>query len=272
MEVGPLWFATSAVSEAAAIVARLLADSPDGINVGAVRDTLGASRKHVVPLLKYFDATGVTRRRGDLRIGGPRLPQGRALTRARRPSSRATIPARGGRPRAVQRHRAASTGAFMTTPKASGSASSQEWFPSTTTPGVPTATQRASKLARGMIWSRLDHRATTGSLRALRSSSSAVRSAFRASWAACHTALGLRRALGRASSRNTGRTRVSWGNGSTSPGRCRPQSHSGRFAIDRTRRPATLHVDPPTELTSTSSLTRSGNRSATVMATPPPNE
>jgi selenocysteine-specific elongation factor len=74
-QVGPLWFATSAVSDAAAIVARLLADSPEGIGVGAVRDALGASRKHVVPLLEYFDATGVTRRRGDLRIGGPRLPQ-----------------------------------------------------------------------------------------------------------------------------------------------------------------------------------------------------
>jgi len=74
VEVGPLWFATSAVSDAAAIVARLLADSPDGVSVGAVRDALGASRKHVVPLLEHFDATGVTRRRGDLRIGGPRLP------------------------------------------------------------------------------------------------------------------------------------------------------------------------------------------------------
>jgi selenocysteine-specific elongation factor len=75
VEVGPLWFAASAVSDAAAVVARLLAESPEGINVGAVRDALGASRKHVVPLLEYFDATGVTRRRGDLRIGGPRLPQ-----------------------------------------------------------------------------------------------------------------------------------------------------------------------------------------------------
>ena len=75
VQVGPLWFATSAVADAAAIVARLLTGSPDGLSVGAVRDALGASRKHVVPLLEHFDATGITRRRGDVRIGGPRLPQ-----------------------------------------------------------------------------------------------------------------------------------------------------------------------------------------------------
>jgi hypothetical protein len=40
-----------------------------------VRDGLGTTRKHALPLLAHFDATGVTRRRGDLRIGGPRLPE-----------------------------------------------------------------------------------------------------------------------------------------------------------------------------------------------------
>jgi selenocysteine-specific elongation factor len=39
-----------------------------------VRDGLGTTRKHALPLLAQLDATGVTRRRGDLRIGGPRLP------------------------------------------------------------------------------------------------------------------------------------------------------------------------------------------------------
>jgi hypothetical protein len=39
-----------------------------------VRDDLGTTRKHALPLLSHFDATGVTRRRGDVRIGGPRLP------------------------------------------------------------------------------------------------------------------------------------------------------------------------------------------------------
>ena len=110
VEVGPLWFATSAVSEAAAIVARLLADSPDGMTVGAVRDALGASRKHVVPLLEHFDATGVTRRRGDLRIGGPRLPQARLDPgRAARAAGRRSRPGAVG-PRAPRRRGPASTG------------------------------------------------------------------------------------------------------------------------------------------------------------------
>jgi hypothetical protein len=39
-----------------------------------VRDALGSSRKHTLPLLNHLDTTGVTRRRGDVRIGGPRLP------------------------------------------------------------------------------------------------------------------------------------------------------------------------------------------------------
>ena len=43
----------------------------------------------------------------------------------------------------------------ITSPKASGSASSHEWLPSTTSPGRPIASQRASKLARGTMLSAL---------------------------------------------------------------------------------------------------------------------
>ena len=68
------YFAASAIEEAARRIARLLAASPDGVTVAAVRDALGSTRKHVLPLLAHLDATGVTRRRGDLRLGGPRLP------------------------------------------------------------------------------------------------------------------------------------------------------------------------------------------------------
>ena len=70
------YFAAEAVARAAGIVAGLLAASPDGVTVASVRDALGATRKHVLPLLAQLDATGVTRRRGDLRIAGPRLPDG----------------------------------------------------------------------------------------------------------------------------------------------------------------------------------------------------
>ncbi len=68
------WFSADAVDAAASMVAGLLADKPDGVTVAEVRDSLGTSRKFLLPLLGILDATGVTRRRGDLRIGGPRLP------------------------------------------------------------------------------------------------------------------------------------------------------------------------------------------------------
>jgi selenocysteine-specific elongation factor len=70
-----VWFAAGAIDEAGLIVAGLLAAQPDGVTVAAVRDALGTTRKHVLPLLARLDASGVTRRRGDVRIGGPRLPR-----------------------------------------------------------------------------------------------------------------------------------------------------------------------------------------------------
>jgi selenocysteine-specific elongation factor len=66
-------FAPKAIIEASTIVARLLRETPDGFTVAAMRDTTGATRKHIIPLLAYLDANGITRRRGDLRIAGPRL-------------------------------------------------------------------------------------------------------------------------------------------------------------------------------------------------------
>ncbi len=69
-----VWFSPAALEEAGRVVARLLVDSPEGLTVAQVRDALGTSRKYILPVLAHLDATGVTRRRGDLRIGGPRLP------------------------------------------------------------------------------------------------------------------------------------------------------------------------------------------------------
>ncbi len=66
-------FAPKAIGEASVIVARLLSETPDGFTVAAMRDSTGATRKHIIPLLAYLDANGITRRRGDLRIAGPRL-------------------------------------------------------------------------------------------------------------------------------------------------------------------------------------------------------
>jgi selenocysteine-specific elongation factor len=73
VEAGDAWFAASAVASAREVVAGLLAVAPDGVTVADVRDALGTSRKHVLPLLAHFDASGVTRRRDDVRVAGPRL-------------------------------------------------------------------------------------------------------------------------------------------------------------------------------------------------------
>jgi selenocysteine-specific elongation factor len=74
IDAGGVLFAASAVDAAARLVAGLLAAKPTGITVAEVRDGLGSSRRFVLALLNHLDATGVTRRRGDVRIGGPRLP------------------------------------------------------------------------------------------------------------------------------------------------------------------------------------------------------
>ena len=69
-----VYFAASAVAAAAQVVAELLSSKPGGVTVAEVRDGWATSRKYAIPLLSYLDNNGITRRRGDLRIGGPRLP------------------------------------------------------------------------------------------------------------------------------------------------------------------------------------------------------
>ena len=67
-------FSVSAIDAAARVVAGALAEHPAGVTASRLREALGTSRKYLLPLLNHLDATGVTRRRGDLRIAGPRLP------------------------------------------------------------------------------------------------------------------------------------------------------------------------------------------------------
>ena len=42
--------------------------APPGLTVSAFREAVGTSRKYALPLLEYFDARGLTRRQGDVRI------------------------------------------------------------------------------------------------------------------------------------------------------------------------------------------------------------
>ncbi|HLI43334.1 MAG TPA: SelB C-terminal domain-containing protein [Acidimicrobiales bacterium] len=80
------WFAASAVAEAVAAVESLLAEEPGGVTASAVKERLGTSRKYVLPLLAHLDTSGVTRRRGDLRVAGPRLAAAVAAGRAGEPA------------------------------------------------------------------------------------------------------------------------------------------------------------------------------------------
>jgi selenocysteine-specific elongation factor len=67
-------FHASTIDDAALVAARLLAADPGGFTVAQFRDATGASRKFALPLVAELDARGITRRRDDLRIAGPRLP------------------------------------------------------------------------------------------------------------------------------------------------------------------------------------------------------
>ncbi|MDH4144084.1 MAG: selenocysteine-specific translation elongation factor [Acidimicrobiia bacterium] len=69
-----VYFSAGAVEAAASLAAKLLRDRADGFTLAELRDAMGNTRKHVLPLAALLDGRGVTRRRGDLRIGGPRLP------------------------------------------------------------------------------------------------------------------------------------------------------------------------------------------------------
>ncbi|MEI7619096.1 MAG: selenocysteine-specific translation elongation factor [Actinomycetota bacterium] len=69
-----IYFHPQTIDDAAQAAAALLANNPDGFTVAQFRDVTGSTRKHALPLAAELDARGITRRREDLRIGGPRLP------------------------------------------------------------------------------------------------------------------------------------------------------------------------------------------------------
>jgi selenocysteine-specific elongation factor len=69
------FFAPTALDAAADLAASLLREQPEGFTVSRFREAAGITRKHALPLLNELDARAITRRRGDVRIGGPRLPQ-----------------------------------------------------------------------------------------------------------------------------------------------------------------------------------------------------
>jgi selenocysteine-specific elongation factor len=66
VRIAPDLVLTSAMLERAIAVAHEHAS--EGMTVSALREALGTSRKYAVPLAEYLDATGVTKRVGDLRF------------------------------------------------------------------------------------------------------------------------------------------------------------------------------------------------------------
>ena len=74
VEQDGVFFAASTLETAQSVLAEMLAEQPDGVTVAEVRERLETTRKYALPLLAWLDGHGATRRRGDVRIAGPRLP------------------------------------------------------------------------------------------------------------------------------------------------------------------------------------------------------
>ncbi len=70
-----VYFAKSAVDQAVAMVRDALAAQPSGLTVAEIRDLLGTTRKFALALLAHLDGNAITRRREDVRIAGPRMPE-----------------------------------------------------------------------------------------------------------------------------------------------------------------------------------------------------
>jgi selenocysteine-specific elongation factor len=67
-----LHFDAQAIVRAREALVAVLKAQPGGATAAELRDALGVSRKYAIPLLEYFDAQGVTKREGDVRVLGPR--------------------------------------------------------------------------------------------------------------------------------------------------------------------------------------------------------
>jgi len=74
VDIEGILFTAAALTLARQRLRDALADGAT-LTVGQVRELLGSSRKYVVPLLGHLDREGFTRRRGDVRIAGPRIDQ-----------------------------------------------------------------------------------------------------------------------------------------------------------------------------------------------------
>jgi selenocysteine-specific elongation factor len=73
VDIDGVVFHISALETARLNVQKILQQHPNGFTVSQFRENLGITRKHAVPLLEALDRRAITKRNGDLRIGGARL-------------------------------------------------------------------------------------------------------------------------------------------------------------------------------------------------------
>jgi selenocysteine-specific elongation factor len=78
VDVEGVVFAASALAAARSAVVEALRERPR-LTVAEIRDVLGTTRKFAVPICRWLDRQGVTRRRGDDRIAGPASGLGAAV-------------------------------------------------------------------------------------------------------------------------------------------------------------------------------------------------
>lgn len=74
VEESGIYFSAEALARAGQLLANAFDRQPEGLTVAEIRDLFGTSRKYVLAILAHTDGSGMTRRREDLRIAGPRLP------------------------------------------------------------------------------------------------------------------------------------------------------------------------------------------------------
>ncbi len=73
IEQDGVWFHPDVIGAATIVAKQLLQENAEGFTVAQFRDAVGATRKHALPLVALLDKRGITRRREDFRIPGPRL-------------------------------------------------------------------------------------------------------------------------------------------------------------------------------------------------------
>jgi selenocysteine-specific elongation factor len=73
VDIDGVVFHISALEIARLNVQKMLQQHPNGFTVSQFREELGITRKHAVPLLEALDRRAITKRNGDLRVGGARL-------------------------------------------------------------------------------------------------------------------------------------------------------------------------------------------------------